>query len=142
MRVPSRARLCLRSILAPSTSFCGGGWGCVGCVGYIKFWSCQICHKTFCQISNFSFQERRYIEFWSCQIWHYKFLPNFPTFSFLGGASIFGQVIFAIEIFTICLHFVQLYCLDCSANHQKLNIIQKQAFHFMMIWWPFFSYFG
>ena len=31
-------------------------------------------------------------------------------------------------------------CLDCSADHQKLNIIQKQAFHFLTIWQPFFAF--
>ena len=28
--------------------------------------------------------------------------------------------------------------LDSLADHQKLNVIQKQVLHILMIWWPFF----
>ena len=29
---------------------------------------------------------------------------------------------------------------DCLADHQKLNLIQKQTFHFLMPWGPFFTF--
>ena len=31
----------------------------------------------------------------------------------------------------LCI-LVNIRCLVCSANHQKLNVIQKQTFHFLM----------
>ena len=44
-----------------------------------------------------------------------------------------------VAIFYILGNF---HHLDHSANHQKVNIIQKQVFHFMMIWQPFYCISG
>ena len=97
MRVPSLACSCLCPILVLSTSF--WGWG----GGYIKFWSCQIYHKNFCQISNF-------------------FIP--------GVASIFDKVNFAIKIFAMFLHFAQLLSLGLLGQSSEVECNAKMSISF------------
>ena len=45
---------------------------------------------------------------------------NILFFDDLGGLFIFFCIL------------VNIFCSDCSANHQKLNVIQKQTFYFLM----------
>ena len=35
---------------------------------------------------------------------------------------------------------VNIFCLDRLADHQKLNVIQKQTFYFSMTWGAFFIF--
>ena len=73
-------------------SFLGGG-------GTLNFGHTKSTIKCFCQISNFSFQVG-YVKLWSCQICHKKIFTRFPIFhSRGGGTSIFGHAKSAIKTF-------------------------------------------
>ena len=50
---------------------------------YIELWSCQICHKNFCQISNFSFWGGGPSNFGHVKS-ATKYFARFPTFDFVG----------------------------------------------------------
>ena len=43
-------------------------------------------------------------------------------------------------LFFFCV-LVDIFCSDCSANHQKLNIIIKGTFYFLMTYGAFFVFF-
>ena len=50
--------------------------------------------------------------------------------------SIFDDLVATFFAFWVTGHS------DHSADHQKLNVIQNWAFHFLTIWWPFFHISG
>ena len=60
--------------------------------------------------------------------------------------SCLGGGVTCISFLTIwwpIFHILGDFChSDCSADHQKLNVIQKWTFHFLSIWWPCFCILG
>ena len=44
------------------------------------------------------------------------------------------------SLFLVFCILVNVYCSDCSTDHQKLNVVQKWAFYFLMTWGSFFLF--
>ena len=44
------------------------------------------------------------------------------------------------SLFLVFCILVNVYCSDCSTDHQKLNVVQKWAFYFLVTWGPFFLF--